>query len=455
METAQRLPQPSISTFRRSMRFMKAPFELLRECRDECGDAFSLKLLGMGEWVFLCSPELAEEMFKAPEAHLSAGEANKEFLAHLLGTDSTIAKDGPEHRARRGMLSGFLNGKKAARHTALSREIAVDHIKRWPLEREFSLLPHTTIITLRLLIAAITGIRDRSKLDHLVELADVFFERALKSRLMMMPSLQWNLGRYSPWGHILWLRQKLRTALEAEIEERRRQKGDEEGDILSALIASEDSSGQPLSNETILDEIINLVSAGQETSSRILVWAVRGILSHPEALAGIRQEVASVLGDRPIEDSDLASFPYLEALINEGIRYQPLGPFTGARRTLKPWILGGFLMPQGSLVAHCHAEISQRGDLFEQPDGFHPENFLDRSFQPYTWCPFGGGARTCLGRGLALMHLKAVLATVFQLTDLELCQEDVQPVSGGFLLVPERGLRVKLKRLHPTASRSA
>ncbi len=428
---------------------MKEPFKLLRECRDECGDAFLLRLLGLGEWVFLCSPALAEEMFKAPEAHLSAADFNLEFLAHLLGADSTIAKDGPEHRARRGLLSGFLNGKKAAGHTALSLGITEEAIDSWPVHREFSLLPHTTNITLRLLIAAITGVHERTKLDRLVMLADHFFETALKSRLMLMPPLQWDLGRYSPWGHILWLRQNLRDALSEEINDRRRQGVDAHRDILSALIATEDSTGQALSNDTIVDEVINLVSAGQETSSRILVWAIRGILSRPDALAGLRGELSEVLGDRPIGEDDLGQLRYLEAVINEGIRYQPLGPFTGARRARKPWTLGGFLMPEGALVAHCHAEISQRDDLFDQPDGFHPKNFFDRTFEPFTWCPFGGGARTCLGRGLALMHLKVVLATVLQRTELKLCQTDVEPVSGGFLLVPEKGLMVELETRYP------
>ena len=425
---------------------MRQPFELLRDCRRSCGDIFSLRLLGMGEWIFLCSPQLVEEMLKAPDDYLSAGEANHRFLARLLGTDSMIAKDGTEHRARRSLLSPFLNGKDAAGHTALSRDFTAETIDRWPLGREFSLLPHTTAITLRLLMATITGVRDQDRLDRLVRLANTFFEHSLKSPLMMMPKLQWDLGRWSPWGRILRLRQALRDTLEEEIEARRREGPSEAGDILSALVAARDDDGRPRSNQMILDEIVNLISAGQETSSRILVWAVRGILSNPEALRGVREEIESNLGDRPIEAGDLAKFPYLTAIVDEGIRYQPLGPFIGARRTMKPFVLGGFVMPEGSLVAHCQAEISQRDDLFAQPDGFHPENFYNRSFGSYAWCPFGGGARTCLGRGLALMHLKAVLATLFQRAELKLCQSEVKPVAGGFLLVPEHGLLVQLER---------
>ena len=446
MQTAQRPPQPSLSAVAQTGRFMKAPFALLQECRKECGDVFSLRLLGLGDWIFLCSPRLAEEMFKAPEDHLSAGDANRQFLGYLLGMDSAIAKDGPEHRERRSLLSTFLNGQEAASHTALSRQITTECIARWPLGEEFSLLPHTTQITLRLLIAVITGIREPATLDVLVARADEFFETALKSPLMMMPWFRWNLGKHSPWGRILWLRNQFRAALEEEIEARRQQNPEGANNILTALLAARDSQGEPLANATILDEITNLVSAGQETSSRILVWAVRGILAHPEALARIHEELETVLQGRPIDSADLPNLKYLDAVINEGIRYQPLGPFTGARRTKKPFVIGGFEMPVGSLVAHCHAEISQREDLFPMPRGFHPENFHNRSFSPYEWCPFGGGARTCLGRGLALMHLKAVLATIFQQTAIRLCQTDIKPVSGGFLLIPEKGLMIELER---------
>ncbi len=435
-----------MSVLAQSIRFVKDPFTLLQDCRQTCGDLFALRLFGMGEWIFLCSPELVEEMLKAPDEYLSAGEANRQFLAHLLGTDSMIAKDGPEHRARRSLLSPYLNGRDAARHTELSRSFTEEMLDSWPADRQFSLLPHTTLVTLRLLLAAITGVRERRRLDVLVDLADTFFEHSLKSRLMMMPQMQWDLGRFSPWGKILWLRRRLRDALEIEIEARRRQDPTDAEDVLTALVMARDLDGNPWSNETILDEIINLVSAGQETSSRILTWAVRGILSSQEALKGVRDELATQLGGRPIEAKDFPNLRFLAAVISEGIRYQPLGPFVGARRTKKPFVLGGYVMPEGSLVAHCQAEISRSQDLFERPHGFHPENFFQKSFGSYDWCPFGGGARLCLGRGLALMHLTTVLATIFQRSELILRQTEVKPVAGGFLLVPEEGLLVELKR---------
>ncbi|MEM7350500.1 MAG: cytochrome P450 [Acidobacteriota bacterium] len=448
MESARRPPRPALSVLAQTTRFLKDPFALLSDCRQECGDIFALKILGMGEWVFLCSPPLVEEMLKAPDDYLSAGEFNHQFLAYLLGSDSMIAKDGTDHRLRRSLLSPFLNGKEATGHTSVSRRITEETIQSWPLREEFSLLPHTTMITLRLLVATITGIRDRQRLDKLVDLASEFFEEALKSRLMLMPQLQWDLGKWSPWGRILWLREQLRQALEVEIEARRRDCESPPQDILSALVMARDSSGEPFANETILDEIVNLVSAGQETSSRILAWAVRGILQNPQALNRIREEILETLGDRPIEPEDLPRLQFLGAVVDEAIRFQPLGPFIGARRTKKPFVIGGFVMPEGSIVAHCQAEISQREDLFQQPNGFHPENFYEQSFGSYDWCPFGGGARTCLGRGLALTHIKAVLATLFQHAELKLCQSDVKPVTGGFLLVPEDGLLVELEARH-------
>lgn len=408
----------------------------------------------MGEWVFLCSPELVKEMFSASAEVLTAGEVNRAQLGFMLGTDATFCLDGEPHRARRRLVQHHLNGRGALKHTETIREIAAMTLAGWPTDQPFALLPHMRRFALEVLVRVIFGTGRSARSEELLEVFDRYANEGLRSPLMMLPLLQINLGRYSPWGRVLHLRRTVvetyRRAIEARIA------GEEtavDASLLNALLAVEDASGsRQLSTQAILDEVINILFASHETTGSILTWAVESILTHPEVLARIREELDEVLGGQPVTVDDVGHLTYLDAVINEAIRYRPIAPMAGIRRVKKAFEIGGYTVPAGVIVAQCFPVMSRRPDIFSHPDTFDPNNFYGQRHPPFTWNPYGGGTRMCLGKGLAQVEMKVLLATLLQQIDLCLAQDEVKPVRHGIFFAPSQGLRVTLQQRLPQAA---
>ena len=443
-------PGPSGSRLRLALKFRKDPFSLLSEYRQRYGDLFLLPLLGIGNWVCVCSPDLSDDLYSIKGDVASAADFNAAFLTRVMGPSSFVGKEDDEHRERRGALTKYLNGRLALEQVPVIQQEVLRQLASWPRDEVFPLLPHAMRLSLGTNYRIILGLHDPEPLDELVDLTLHFFDLAMKSPLVTMPALQWDLGKWSPWGRIVHLRNKVRSLLRKHVEDLSAKPSakDSKGptNVLEALAACRYAGGRSLTVEEIVDDLLIILNAGQETSSRILTWTIAGIMTHPAVRETFEEELANELGGQPIDSDGVERLQYLDAVVQEGIRYRPFSPFIGGRVVRQPFDLGGYEMPVGATIIHAHAEVCMRDDLFPEPRSFDPDaNFSDRKFTRGQWAPFGGGAHLCLGRGLALVQLRTLLATIFQQLDLELCQDEVRPIPAGFLYVPEHGLKIRVR----------
>lgn len=439
-------PSPRSPSLLQTVRFLKNPFPLLHECFEKLGPMFRLRLLGLGEWVFVGSPELVKELFKADPTVVASGEINSRQLGFLLGTDATFSKDGEDHMARRRLVHPYLNGKRAKDQVPLIRETALRAMERFSVDA-FPFQPWAHHLSLEILARALFGASDEKDIQDLVKKFDRFAGRGLRSILVMIPKLQINLGPKSPWGKILGWRREVFDAVRALVRERmanRETFGDR--DIASALVNTELEDGDHLSENSLVEELINDLFAGHETTGNILAWCVECIVSRPEVLGRLREELGGELGDRPIEATDLRRLPYLDAVINESIRFRPLAPMAGVRLTKQEFTLGGYVLPPETIVVHCFPVMAQRADLYESPDQFNPDHFLGKRPGAYEWNPFGGGRRMCLGRGLAEVELAVILAELLRRFEIEIVQSEVHSIRDGVFFAPSHGLRIRLQR---------
>jgi len=440
-------PQPSIPPIVQTLRFMRDPFSLIADATREHGDVFSLRLLGLGTWVMVGSPRLLKRVFTAPPDVLAAGVVNRQQLGFMLGGDATFCLDAEAHRQRQRLVFPHLNGRSVDAYVELVRRLSEDAIARWPLGRPFALLSEGHRLSLQVLIELLFGGSEPERRRRLLLLFERFATRGLRSLPIALPWLRIDLGRFSPWGRVLELRRTVRREFAEEIGRRWHQplSDDGVGDLLSVLAHSRQTDGGRLSEEALLDETINLLFAGHETTGNVLTWCIHALLTHPEVRQRLRAELEEVTGGRPVTASHLPQLPYLEAVIHESLRFRPIAPMAGIRRVERPFALDDYLLPPGTIVAQCFPAMCRRADLFHHPDRFDPEHFLGRKLKPPEWNPFGGGARTCLGRGLAEMELKVIVATLEQRAQLRLAQRRVRPVRSALFFTPNRGMRVVLE----------
>jgi cytochrome P450 len=217
--------------------------------------------------------------------------------------------------------------------------------------------------------------------------------------------------------------------LYAEIE-RRRQDPDlaAREDVFSALLLAEDQHGQRLTAEEVRDELVTLLVAGHETSANGLAWTFDQLLRAPAALALARQ------GDSA----------YLDAVVKEALRIRPVIPGVGRVVRGEPFQLGEWVIPDGVEIDVSIRTMHGLRSLFPQPRAFRPERFLGADApDTYTWVPFGGGTRRCLGASFAQMEMRVALERILARTVLTPASRRHDPaVFRAITLAPKHGVRV-------------
>ncbi len=228
--------------------------------------------------------------------------------------------------------------------------------------------------------------------------------------------------------------------------------GEGPGDLLTMLMSATDESGtERMSDAELRDEVTTLVLAGHETTAQTLTWTFMLLSRHPEVERRVVAEILEVCGSRTPNMGDLEALTYTGQVISESLRlYPPAWLFE--RQALVDIQLGEFFIPAGTLVAVCPWTLHRHPEHWQNPEGFDPERFSPENVTErarYTYLPFGGGPRQCIGTNFALYEAKLVMATLLQRYAVELVPgQDLRP-EASVTLRPAAGMRV---RLRPRAS---
>jgi len=202
--------------------------------------------------------------------------------------------------------------------------------------------------------------------------------------------------------------------------------------VLSMMLEARDDKGVSMSDLEVRDELVTLLLAGHETTATALAWTFDRVLSHPAVETRLRADVAAGRDD------------FLDAVIRETLRVRPILPLIG-RVVAKPFQLGRWSLPIGTRVAPSIYLAGHRADAYPEPAQFRPERMLGIKPDPYTWLPFGGGIRRCIGMAFAQMEMKVVLQAVFARARLRLADGPAKVVRRGITLAPANGTRVVLE----------
>jgi cytochrome P450 len=206
----------------------------------------------------------------------------------------------------------------------------------------------------------------------------------------------------------------------------------ERDDVLSSLLLARDEHGQQLSDREVRDELVTLLLAGHETTATGLAWTFDLVLHAESVLARARA------GDDQ----------YLDAVVKESLRLRPVIPGVGRIVRGEPFRLNGYVIPPGVEINPSIRIMHRRSDLYPDPLVFRPERFLgDDPPDTYTWIPFGGGVRRCLGASFALMEMRIVLRRVLERTLLTSADPELDKVQfRAITLAPANGVRVIQQR---------
>jgi cytochrome P450 len=228
------------------------------------------------------------------------------------------------------------------------------------------------------------------------------------------------------------------------VAERRVNPGDR--DLLSLLLASRDEDGRPMTDEQVRDEAMTIFLAGHETTAVTLTWTWMLLAGEPDVERTLHAELAEVVGDRLPTVDDLERLPYMERVLQESLRLYPPAWLIG-RRVLADVELGGYSIPAGSIVILSPWVTQRDARFFAEPLRFDPDRWTadaEAARPRFTYFPFGGGIRRCIGESFALMEAKLLLATIAGRWRFRLDSDQRVDVLPRITLRPRNGMHMCL-----------
>jgi cytochrome P450 family 135 len=368
---------------------------MLEQSRARFGDMFTIRIAHEGDWVMVSDPGVVKQVFTGDPKVFHAGEGNQ-ILRPILGDNSVLVLDEKPHIGQRRLLLPPFHGERMQGYEEAMTEIASREIESWPTGTPYALRPRMQAITLEIIIETVFGVHDRDRTDPLRSALRDFLDLTTDPRFLL-PAVLAGPERIRRLPFFIRRIDRVDELIHREIAERRRA-GDlaERDDVLSMLVAAEHEDGSPMSDAEIRDELLTLLVAGHETTATALSWAVERLVRHPEKLARLRTEVLAG------EDA------YLTATIQETLRLRPVIVLV-IRKLTEPVEIGGYELPAGARVTPSIHLVHRDPATYPEPDRFLPERFLERPPGTYTWIPFGGGVRRCLGAAFAQFEMAVVL----------------------------------------------
>jgi len=431
-----------------SLRYARRPFASLEDSARRYGHCYTVRAFGQPPMVVFTDPEAIKDIFTADAEDLRAGEANGQILGPIVGWHSVLVLDGDRHLRERRLMGPPFHGERMHHYGSNMRDITDRAVDGWPLGRPFPIHRQMQSITLDVILRAIFGLDDGPLLARLREPIVCFLALAdsPSAAFLAIRPLQIDLGRLTPWGRFVRDRAEVRHLLRAEMTRRRAAGPTGRTDILSLLLEARDERGDPMGDEELLDEMFTLLMAGHETTATSLAWIFHHLLPRPDVGEKLRAELRRATDGGPIDPGRVAQLEYLDAVIKESSRLTPVATSV-IRRLNVPTRIGGLDLPAGVAVAACIYATHHRADLWPDPERFLPERFVGARPGPYTFFPFGGGVRRCLGAAFATYEMKVVLATVLSRVELRLAPGyRMRPVLRAVTIAPSGGVPVVVER---------
>jgi cytochrome P450 len=433
-------PGPNAPMMIQTASFLRRPFRFLDQCARTYGEPFSVHLgfTGKKRGVIVSSAKLIREVLTAPPGLLSGAKGN-EALRPILGDDSVGLVDGESHARARRLMSPSLHGERMRAYSDAMRDVTSRHLARWP-SGPFALLPKLHDITLEILLRTVFGYEGeeleevRKQVESLIDVLD-------NPLVLMLPALQRDLGPLTPWRRFV----RERAAMDALVYKviaraRGNGKGDHE-DILSLLVQARDD-GESMTDKELRDELVTLLLAGHATTATSIAWFFERVLAHEPTWDLLGQEIADVVGGGPLDSTHLPKLELLDATLKEAMRMRPASPGL-FRMATEPYTLGDHELPAGTFIMASSYLTHMQADQYPEPERFDPKRFLGTKPDAYSWIPFGGGSRRCIGMAFALYEMKVVCATVLAKARMQLAEPGPVGVTcRAVFQSPMKGLRV-------------
>jgi cytochrome P450 family 135 len=390
-------PGPRAPAFLQTLAWALAPTWVMDGCRRRLGEAFTLTFSPSGmKLVLISDPEAVKTVFTAPPDVAPSG-AGSSPVASVMGPSSVIVLTGPEHMRQRKLLLPPFHGERMREYEDVIVQATRRDMADWPLGRPMRLQERTRAITLEVILRAVFGV-EAERMGALKEAIGGLLKPMHPLAIVLVALRRPSLDR--PTGAIGRALDHLDEVIYEELRRRRAQEDlAERTDILSLLMQARDEDGQPMTDGELRDELVTLLLAGHETTATSVAWAVERLVRHPQKLRRLQEEI------------EAGGEEYMTAVVNETLRVRPVVPIV-VRVLQEELRVGSYNLPAGTRVVPSIYLTNRNPRVYQDAEEFRPERFLEDGPETFSWIPFGGGIRRCIGASFAQLEMRLILRTM-------------------------------------------
>jgi cytochrome P450 len=422
-------PGPGPSRVLNTWRFQTRPTSFLEDARRRYGDVWMLRLVGHTDFVVVSDTKLIEEVFTADPTVLHTGSGTGK---PVMGPRSTIIVNEDEHEEMRRLLNPLFRGESVQRYNNLTAEIAEKKLAEWPLNEERPVLPLMHSITMTVIMSAVFGVTEEDRQEALKERIDTLIEWGSGAARMSKMHRSQRLGKPAPKSLAVARDPLDEMCYEIIARAKEDPNLEQRDDMLALLIKARYEGERPLTDQELRDHLVTLLIQGHASTGDALSWTLERLVRNPDVYERLRDEVRTGGDD------------YVDAVAKETLRIRPpLGICT--RLVNKPFKLAEWELDPGTLIAPCIYLVHHDPKIYAEPEEFRPERFVGTKPGKYTWIPFGGGYRSCLGGFFAVHEIKTVLRVLAGQARFEPVVDEDDPVRLRRVgMSPKHGARAKL-----------
>lgn len=433
--TLDTLPRPKISLASWA-KFFFAP-ETARQDFSKLGERFVLDMPLMPTMFWTSSPEDIKAIFQEKTRAMNLGAALRRLAPHEIVFGNRLMEwwASDNHTDIRRKVTPAFMGKALQGYEGAMEEVAGRMVRELPTGRPIQFHSYMRTMALEVIMSVVFGVTEperRARLSKtLHELDALLASRGFALRYAASMAMR---GRWLPYRALRRVLAELDQVTYDEIAARRASTDDgTRHDCLAVFLRIQEADGEGLDDEMIAAFQRLLLVGGYDTTAATLSWVIERLVRHPHVLQRLDETLAA--GD----DS------YLDAVITETLRVRPTLPFT-VRSVQRDVVVNDVFLPRGSMAVLYINGVHRRADLYDAPDEFQPERFLDTTPDPYHWLPFGGGINRCLGGQLSMFEARVLLRTI--LREVELVPETSpgeEQQAETVLLLPKHRATVTLR----------
>ena len=417
-----------------TLSYIRNPYGFFERSVRRYGQPFGCHTMG-GPLVLSGRPEDVRDIFRADPMIFEPW--NIDVLMPVLGSNSVILTSGTKHREYRKLLIPPFHGRRMRSYAQHMASAAHDCASEWHEGEDFRAYNFTQSVSLEVILDTVFGVTDpvvRSGLKALLpELLNLGSGLPMFLKFLRLPVVP-------SWRRFTAVRKQTDELIGQLI--RDRASADDRGDdILSMLLEAEYDDGSRMDELEVRDQLLSILSAGHETTAIAMAWTLYWLHRHPEKLNRLLEDISE---QAPTGDPEaLTQIPYLDAVVNESLRIHPVLPDL-ARKLCRDAELMGCKLKAGTAVGAVAFLTHRDPEIYEDPDEWIPERFLDHKFSPFEFYPFGGGNRRCIGAAFASFEAKVVLGTLLSAYRFELLDDRPLSVERRHItLMPRGGVRMR------------